>query len=100
MLSKKCCIKSGENENETLVPFLYGQHNRIWYYLLTTSVKEIPSLPKVIHHLNSTRLANVHISTEGLILNVSGVSFDLIYFYPLGYTLYCCSCDKGAVSIA
>ena len=47
LISKKCCIKSGENENETIIPFLYGQHNRIWYYLLTTSVNDGLSLPKV-----------------------------------------------------
>ncbi|CAB3987504.1 Hypothetical predicted protein [Paramuricea clavata] len=49
LISKKCCIKSGENDNETIVPFMYGQHNRLWYYLLTTSVKDTPSLPKVTH---------------------------------------------------
>ena len=47
LISKKCCIKSGENENETIIPFLYGQHNRIWYYLLTKRVNDTLSLPKV-----------------------------------------------------
>lgn len=47
LISRKCCIKSGENDNETIVPFVYSQHKRIWYYLLTTSVKAAPSLPKV-----------------------------------------------------
>jgi hypothetical protein len=48
LISSKCCIKPGENDHETIVPFLYGQHNRTWYYLLTMSVKDVQaSLPKV-----------------------------------------------------
>lgn len=48
LISKKCCLKSGENDHEIIVPFLYGQHNRLWYYLLTTSVRDSPNLPKVV----------------------------------------------------
>ena len=58
LFTRKSCLSAS---GDVFTPFLYSQHNKNWYYILTSSVQEMDNLPKVcIDPVKPFPFMNIH----------------------------------------
>ena len=50
LFTRKSCLSAS---GDVFTPFLYSQHNKNWYYILTSTVQEMDNLPKVCIYLRN-----------------------------------------------